>query len=133
MRNRTTPTTPTLAPLRVVSEALEEVEVDLETFRRDLVLAERAGLVVLAAGSLVVGGLVVLAVVRWLRRRDAGPATVVPAARWPEVPVAPGRTNGSRPTGRHGPGGPTDGSPSTDPAGPDEPIQAADTDGPPTP
>ncbi len=82
------PAKPTLAPLRAVSDALDEVELDLESVQRDLVLAERAGMAVLVVTALVAAGVVAVVVLRRLRRRrDDTP--VVPEERWPPVPTAP--------------------------------------------
>ena len=61
--------TPMLPPLRMASNVLDEVELDLATFQKDLVLAERAGIVALTLGGVAVVGFVALLVARSLRRR----------------------------------------------------------------
>ena len=86
MRSTAAPAKPTLPALRVVSDVLDEVEVDLESIQRDLVLAERAGAAVLVIGALAVAGAVAFVVVRRVRRTGVPPA--VPDASWPPVPSA---------------------------------------------
>lgn len=58
-----------LPPLRMASNLIDEVELDLATFQKDLVLAERAGIVALTLGGVAVVGIVTLLVARSLRRR----------------------------------------------------------------
>ena len=82
----TAPARPTLAPLRAFSDVLDEVEGDLESIQRDLVLAERAGGALLAVAALAVAGVVAVVVVRRLRGRGA---VAVPDTSWPPVPPAP--------------------------------------------
>jgi hypothetical protein len=89
MRSTAAPVKPSLPALRVVSDVLDEVEVDLESIQRDLVLAERAGAAVLVICALAVAGAVAFVVVRrvrQVRRRGALPA--VPDGSWPPVPPA---------------------------------------------
>lgn len=88
MRTAPASTKPTLAPLRAVSDTLDVIEVDLESVQRDLVLAERVGMLALVAGALAVAGIVTLVVVRSIRRRRAT-SPAIPEAVWPPVPLAP--------------------------------------------
>jgi len=88
MRSTAAPAKPTLPALRVVSDVLDEVEGDLESIQRDLVLAERAGVAVLVVGAVAVVGVVSFVVLRRVRRRR-GAVPSVPEASWPPVPTAP--------------------------------------------
>ena len=85
MRSDPVPAKPSLAPLRAVSDVLDDVEVDVESIQRDLVLAERAGLLALVVGGLTLAGVVTLLLVRRSKRRSAAPpAPTVPADRPPD-------------------------------------------------
>jgi hypothetical protein len=52
-----------------VSDVLDELEVDLESIQRDLVMAERAGSLALVVGGLTLAGIVALLLVLRSRRR----------------------------------------------------------------
>ena len=102
MRSAPAPAKPTLAPLRAVSDALDEVEVGLESVQRDLVLAERTGAALLAVGTLAVAAVIALVVVRRIRRRR-GALVTVPEVSWPPVPPAPRLAESDGPAGPAGP------------------------------
>jgi hypothetical protein len=105
MRVAPVPTRPTFGPLRVVSDVLDEVEGDLESIQRDLVVAERVSGLVLAVAALAVAGVVALLVLWGVGRRHPAAPAVDEAADEPAAGADPGRS----PTDGPDPRSPTDG------------------------
>ena len=88
MRSTPSHATPMLPPLRLASDLIDEVELDLASVQRDLVLVERAGLAAVAFAGVAVVGIVALLIVRGARRRRTAAESAAAGARRAEEEAA---------------------------------------------